>query len=151
FLLDARIAVAFRVDAAHHMRADAAVGILPPRVPQELDRLAEGQAFQPLLLFRRDVALQQQESAARALAVLQFLDLLAHLLRIQAQRRGDVSSEELRRGYFSRIDGHRLGRNADRKQVARAVVYLSAQNRDLQHALLLRLDRLLQFLVLYDL
>ena len=149
-LLEARIAVAFRVDAAHHVRSDAAVGILAPSVPQEFDRL-EGQALQPLLLFRRDVALQQQEAASRALAALQFLDLLAHFLRIQPQRRGDVAGEELRRGDFFRIDGHRLSRNADREQVARAVADLSAQNRNLQHALLLRLDRLLQFLVLYDL
>ena len=149
-LLEARIAVAFGVHAAHYVRADAAVGILPARVPQELDRL-EGQAFQPLLLFRRDVALQQQESPARTLAAPQFLDLLAHLLRIQSQRRGDVAGEELRRGDFFRIDGHRLSRNADREQVPRAVANLSAQHRDLQHALLLGLDRLLEFLVLYDL
>src|SRR3974390_2737024 len=99
------------------MRADAAIGVFSARIPQELDCFT-GQALEPSIFLWRDVALQQQETAPRALAAAEFLDLVANLLYVEIKCASDISGEELGRGDLLGIDGDRFGRDADSEQVA---------------------------------
>ena len=149
-MLKAGIAVAFSIDAAHHMRAHTVVGILASRVAHDLDGVKR-EMLEVRDFLRGDVTLQKQKAAPLAFARLQLLNFCSNFLGVEAERRGHLTGEELRAFHAHWIDDDGLGGDADCEELPGPIGDFSAQCGDLEDMLLLRFGGSFQLFVLGDL